>query len=244
MSSPPSRFTYSWTPAQPSGRSAGRISTSRTELLQIGVACAVLTLDFALLFSRTSIGFGSGVANFFSLQVAEFIGIGATAALTGFVAHEMAHKIVAQRRGFWAEFRWSPLGLGLSFFSVVVAGLLFAAPGATVVGGIPPSDRESWGRTALAGPLTNVGFSLAFFAASAGLFRIETALADLLLFLAFINAWFGTFNLLPLGPLDGRKVLHWGVGYWIAALVGTGAIAVVTGLGLYSFATPNPLLGL
>jgi Zn-dependent protease len=31
-----------------------------------------------------------------------------------------------------------------------------------------------------------------------------------------INVWFSAFNLLPIGPLDGRKVLDWGVPQYIA----------------------------
>jgi Zn-dependent protease len=31
-----------------------------------------------------------------------------------------------------------------------------------------------------------------------------------------INVWFSAFNLLPIGPLDGRKVLDWGVPQYVA----------------------------
>jgi Zn-dependent protease len=31
-----------------------------------------------------------------------------------------------------------------------------------------------------------------------------------------INVWFSAFNLLPIGPLDGKKVLDWGIPQYIA----------------------------
>jgi Zn-dependent protease len=31
-----------------------------------------------------------------------------------------------------------------------------------------------------------------------------------------INVWFSAFNLLPIGPLDGKKVLDWGIPQFVA----------------------------
>ena len=79
-----------------------RITTSRTELFQLSVAFLVLTVDFALILGSGSLlqrGFGYAA---FSLTV---VAVSALSALTAFVAHEMAHKIAAQRLGAWAEFR-------------------------------------------------------------------------------------------------------------------------------------------
>ncbi len=215
-------FNYSWNPPQPTGR----LSTSRTELLNVTVAFVVLTFDIYLLFAgRTLFAFASGGfgPTTFGLSL-QLLGVAAAAALTGFVAHEMAHKVAAQRRGFWAEFRASAYGLILSVITASI-GFLFAAPGATLVGGIPPYDARSWGRTSLAGPMTNVAFAGAFYAGWLAAFAFRPALAGSLAILAFVNAWFGAFNLLPFGPLDGRKVYRWDRTVWAIALVGTLAAA-------------------
>ena len=36
---------------------------------------------------------------------------------------------------------------------------------------------------------------------------------------SLVNAWLATFNLIPLGPLDGTKILAWSKGVWALLLV-------------------------
>ncbi|MGD0257371.1 MAG: peptidase [Thermoplasmata archaeon] len=228
---PGSSYAYTYAPttarsvyAQPA---VGRVSTSPHELRDLAIAFVVLTLDLTIVLSGGGLTLlGSGDVG----VVLEVVLVAAAAALTGFVAHEMAHKISAQRRGFWAEFRMSPAWL---LFSIVTAffGFLFAAPGATVIGGM--GNRDDWGRTALAGPVINMVFSIAFYAGAVAAIYVAPAAAFWLIFLAFINGWFATFNLIPFGPLDGRKVLTWNSGVWAIALVIAGALAALSGLALY-----------
>ena len=109
-----------------------RITTSETEILHIAIAFVVLTLDIAIVETKilgevTFGGFNPGA-------VAGALAFGAAAALTGFLAHELAHKVSAERRGFWAEFRMSPTDFSSRSITAVF-GFLFAAPGATVIGG-------------------------------------------------------------------------------------------------------------
>jgi len=226
-------WSYSYSTVAPRPRG---ITTSRQEIRQIAIAYAVLTLDLVLIFSGSTLLFGTGVTGLVYALTPGIVAIAATAALTGFVAHELAHKIAAQRRGFWAEFRMWPTGLLLSFVTAFL-GVLWGAPGATVVSGMPESDRADWGRTGLAGPLTNVAFGLVFLAGGLGAFEWRSSLATGLLLLGWINGWFGTFNLLPLGPLDGRKVLRWNFATWFGAILFTGAVAAVSIMGLYSMAS-------
>ncbi len=234
MNGQPASFTYSTAVPVPE-----RVTTSRRELTHIGVAFAVLTFDLIVLLSGSTLLAGGGARQLVHAFTPAGIGTAAAATFTGFVAHELAHKVVAQRRGFWAEFRAWPMGL---VYSVVTAflGVIMAAPGATVVGGMSPLDRASWGRTSLAGPMTNLGFGLAFFAGAVGAYRVGSWLFPYLLLLAFFNAWFGAFNLIPAGPLDGAKVVRWNRGVWAAAIAATGLLAVITGLGLFVFGTPLP----
>jgi Zn-dependent protease len=190
-----------------------RLTTSVTEVSHLAIAFVVLTIDIALVRTQISVfqsptGVAAGVPEFVG-----GLGVAAVAALTGFVAHEMAHKVVAQRHGFWAEFRMSPAGL---LFSLATAlfGFLLALPGATVIGGM--GDVREWGRTSVAGPVTNLVFGGAFLSAAFWVGQSYDA-PDLwawLMFLAFVNGIFAAFNLLPFGPLDGRKVLRWSSALW------------------------------
>ncbi len=226
-------YSYSWTLPPP----RRRITTSRTELLHLGAAYAVLTTCLLLVFSgNTFLGSGFAPPGLSGISVTLVV-VSALAALTGFVAHEMAHKIVAERLGFWAEFRASTYGLMMALFTSII-GFIFAAPGATVVGGMSGADRRNWGRTSLAGPLTNVAFAAVFYGASIAAFQLGSVVFKWLLVLAFINAWFGTFNLFPFGVLDGRKVFSWNRGVWAGAITLTGVAVAITVLALYIFVTP------
>ncbi|MDD1736932.1 MAG: hypothetical protein LUQ21_05715, partial [Methanothrix sp.] len=142
---------------------------------------------------------------------------------TGFVLHEMAHKFVALHFGYLAEYRANMTGL---FLAVVLsfAGFIFAAPGAVMISKprLPEEfyGQEPWGRAqlaaqlkneslwiSLAGPLTNIILSAAFFvllllSPSDGLASRAAS------FGLMINLTLAAFNLLPFGPLDGKKIFE------------------------------------
>ncbi len=235
MSSGPNYY-YTWTPAQPT---PARLSTSRTEIVQLLVAFGVLTVDLVILIG------GGGLYGYHrggllgTLSVAVVLSA-AAAALTGFLCHELAHKFYAQRHGFWAEFRLSPIGLVVSLVTSF-AGFLWAAPGATVVSGMSELDRANWGRTSLAGPATNAVFGGIFYLAALATFQVGSPYSSWFVLLAWFNGWFATFNLLPFGPLDGAKVLRWSAAAWVGAIVAFGAFTAVATLVLYGVV--NPFLG-
>lgn len=232
MTSRPTYY-YTWTTTRPT---RPRIHTSRTELLNIGIAYVVLTFDLILILTVAGLFFGQ-TSSFVSRISVPLVLAAAGAALTGFVCHEFAHKVVAQRLGFWAEFRMSVYGLVVSVITATI-GFLFAAPGATVVGGMSEVDRSSWGRTSLAGPMSNVAFAAVFYVAAVGLSLARSPYTIWLLLLVFINGWFATFNLIPFGPLDGAKVLRWRPSIWIAAILLCGAFAVIGYLAFYVYGSP------
>ena len=230
-------YYYTWTTSRPS---VARVSTSRTELLHIGLAFLVLTVDLVILLGGGGLLLRSSNGGFFSLVSPVEILAAATAVLTGFLCHELAHKVYAQRHGFWAEFRMSPSGLLFSFLTSLV-GFIWAVPGATVVSGMSEHDRKNWGRTSLAGPVTNAVFGLGFYAAAAATYLSHSGIYPWLILLAWFNGWFATFNLFPIGPLDGAKVRRWNAGIWIASLVAFGVFTGITTAVLYGYLTP--LLG-
>lgn len=229
-----SSFSYTWTPAQ---APVARVSTSRTEIRDITIAYLVLTFDLVIILSGGGLLFGYGPAHLLSLISVEIVAIAAGAALTGFLFHELAHKVSAQRHGYWAEFRMSPTGLVFSVFTSII-GFLWAAPGATVISGMSQFDLRNWGRTSLAGPSSNAGFAAAFYASSLATFHSVPSVSFGLLFLAYINGLFGTFNMIPVGPLDGAKVLRWSRGTWLAGIVLIGAIAVTSYIALEVYGNP------
>ncbi len=207
----------------PPPREVHRVTTSLTELLHLGIALAVLTFDIAVL--QLNLGLGRFDTSAAGVEFAA--GFGLAAALTGFLSHELAHKVAAQRLGLWAEFRASAIGLVLSVVTSLL-GFLFAAPGATMVDGY--GSPSEWGRISLAGPATNIVFAVSFLSIAEYLSTIPTALLAASTFglLAFFNGWFGTFNLIPFGPLDGRKVFRWSPLLWAGSIVLAGLLAFVS----------------
>ncbi len=150
-----------------------------------------------------------------------------------FVFHELAHRYVARRLGCVAYFKLWLQGLALAFFLVVATGggIVFAAPGAVM---IYPIVSKRWGYVvtsltprvygliSLAGPLTNLFLALVFF----NLGRIDS----LFYLAARVNVFLALFNLLPIPPLDGSKVLLWDVRIWLvvfaAALISLSFLTV------------------
>ncbi len=127
---------------------------------------------------------------------------------SGFLIHELCHKLVAQRYRGWAEFRSDDrmllLALATSLFGVV-----FAAPGAVVIQG--HVTRKESGLISAAGPLANLVLALVFLAGSPWIGIISY-------YGYLINAWLAFFNLLPLWVLDGKKVLLWNKPIYIILL--------------------------
>jgi len=132
---------------------------------------------------------------------------------TSFFTHELAHKIAAQRKGLWAEFRLTLMGAILTLLSTISPLFKIISPGAVMIGGL--IDRENMGKISIAGPATNITLSTIFLAAA---FLIPQCNVILFLGAAF-NAWIALFNLIPFGILDGFKVFLWNKKIWGSAFI-------------------------
>ncbi|MEM3576981.1 MAG: AN1-type zinc finger domain-containing protein [Candidatus Bathyarchaeia archaeon] len=137
----------------------------------------------------------------------------AATVVVSFFAHELAHKITAQKRGYWAEFRLTLMGAILTLISIISPLFKVISPGAVVVSGF--ADKEALGKVSIAGPITNIVLSTMLLVAYS--FNSQGALAPIFLFGAAFNAWIALFNLIPLGILDGFKVFLWNKRVWISA---------------------------
>lgn len=169
------------------------------EIKDLAIAWVALSLAFALFF-----GGGYQIlaipAVFLELVVISFITAG-----IGFLLHELAHKIVAIRYNQEAAFHANIQMLVLAIASGAI-GFIFAAPGAVHHRGYI-TEREN-GIIAVAGPITNIVLGMIFFP----LMLVDHQLLFLMgLYGTLINFFLAAFNLLPFGPLDGKKVITWSV---------------------------------
>src|SRR5436853_5942176 len=200
---------------------------SRTELGQLAVAILALSAAFTILYVRSNpVRFAEDPAFFLAIFFpASLLAVG-----TGVGLHEIMHKVVAQRYGLWAEFRYNLRGLVFAFILAAAIGFLYGAPGATWISGAV--TREQNGRISAAGPLTNLAIATILIVVSFALFsRVTSAFGDFLLSVylvqaASVNAFLAGFNMIPVMPLDGAKVWEWNKGiYAVMAAVALGLIA-------------------
>jgi len=179
---------------------------SRIEVFHLVVSMFVLTLSFSILLTRNSLFSG----DLFSLMHAmpfSFLGI-----LTAFFVHELSHKFMAQKYGLWSEFRMFPLGLLLAFLLAFFAPFIFAAPGAVMFRG-EARDFEM-GRIAAAGSMANIAIAMITFPFYILVFFEVDPWGKIFGFVCLVNALLATFNLLPLGSLDGVKIIRWNGIVW------------------------------
>ena len=194
------------------GGAGGGISFSGREIRDLLVAWIALGVAFAIFLNRGLLDATlAGLVPPNELFVALALAL-VTAGL-GFLLHELAHKVAAVRFGQVAAFQ---ADYGMLFLTIVsaLAGFLFAAPGAVVHRG-RITDREN-GLIALAGPVTNLGLAAVFL----GLERVGPGFIGLIGTQGlFINLLLAGFNMIPFGPLDGRKVLSWSLPVYLLVAV-------------------------
>ena len=123
-----------------------------------------------------------------------------------FILHELAHKFTAMRYGYWAEFRKDNQMLLVGVVLAALVGVVFAAPGATVIYG-NYITREQTGRISAAGPMINLLLSIPFLGIL--LFGGGGIIGLFGLMGLRVNAMIAAFNMLPISVLDGKKVLAW-----------------------------------
>lgn len=189
------------------------IPTSDVEINDLLKGWIVVSIAFTVLLN----GFTFDMQALLSLFVCS-ITVG-----TGFLFHELMHKIVAQKYHCWAEFRADNTMLLFSLLSATL-GFIFAAPGAVMIYGPHITPRQN-GIISAAGPLTNYIFAVFFL----GLFwfvplPLVQAVAT---YGFFINSWIGIFNMIPFLNFDGAKIFKWNYFIWGVMVCGGILLLVV-----------------
>lgn len=191
----------------------------RDELKQLAIADLVLSVAFTLVFVGGLGGLGSNLGALVVLFPVALIAV-----TLSFVLHEYMHKLVAQHYGAVAGFVSSTQGLAITLISSMF-GFLFGLPGATMIFAHNFTKRQE-GIVSLAGPMTNFVVFLVFFAI-ANLMGIGTLqifsssnsfLSLVITRVLYISVIIAFFNMLPIYPLDGSKVLRWNKYLYIAVL--------------------------
>ena len=136
-----------------------------------------------------------------------------------FFSHEMSHKFLAQHYGLSAEYRMWTWGIVLGLLiSLLPGGFVFVAPGAVYISHkrefafqVTRVTRNQYGWINFIGPMINIVVGVAMIALN---YFIPLALFTLT---ARISLFLALFNLLPIPPMDGSKILVWNKKLWVLA---------------------------
>ena len=182
---------------------------SKTEINHLTLATLAFTMALAFMFSGGILGALSDPSAFLAYGVLALITF-----TPGFLIHEIAHKIQARKYGCWAEFRASPSGLRFGVLLAAILGIVFMAPGAVMVAG--NTTREQFGKVALAGPVSNVVLWCIGLASAVAFGGAGGIVDDVIYYWMWANGILGALNMLPFGPLDGKKIKTWSDAmFWI-----------------------------
>ena len=190
------------------------------------------------------LAFGSSYLIRGELEVFAIVGI---AAFLASIPHELAHKYSAVQLGCYARYILSPVGLLITLVSAIpYLPIRFLMPGYVVVSSPyydPVINKRVNGIVSYAGPLVNIVLGVASILAYHfllpwlihvyGLSYWIVVLAWFLIVNTQINGWVAVFNLLPIPPLDGSKIIAWKPLIWIIMIVASGIILYVGAVHMF-----------
>jgi Zn-dependent protease len=209
----PSSYEYTVTFGQPR-RAKGRVYFSPKELEHLAVGVLLVI--------------GIGLSYAFYLNALEPVVFAALAVIiaASFFMHEIAHKVTAQRRGLWAEFRLIVWGAVLTAISILIPFKIIS-PGAVMIAG--PAQVDEIGKISISGPVTNIVLSSVLL----GPVFVPNPYSVVFVIGAFFNAYVAIFNLIPFGILDGYKIFSWDKKVWALAFSLSAVLTIISGFRMY-----------
>ena len=191
------------------------------EIRDLIISFIVIALGFTILYSN---GDYSHITLIFPIVM---IGVG-----VGFIFHELGHKFVAMHYGYYAEYELWPTGLLIALASSFF-GFIFAAPGAVVIYSNGMEERTN-GIISIAGPIVNIILGLIFFLILGSLGNFVYTETGAIVYLICvlgtrINFFLAAFNLLPIPPLDGSKVMSWSIPIWLITFAIAALLVLIFG---------------
>ncbi len=144
-----------------------------------------------------------------------FFPIVAASVSLAFLPHELMHRYIARKMGCFSRFVLDPLGLMLTLVTAIpFIPFKIIIPGYVLISSHyydPITRKRIEGVSAIAGPLTNLVIALIGIVLlnTVELLIVNQYLNIFLLYLIIVNAWIAFFNLLPVPPLDGSKIISW-----------------------------------
>jgi len=152
----------------------------------------------------------------------------AVVAIVSITSHEAAHGFIADRLGDstardQGRLTLNPIPHIDPFFTILLPLFLILSGSGFIFGGAKPvpvnvarlrQPRRDWALVGAAGPLMNVLIAVGLAAllsvlTQLGLAQADSSLTRILAVGIFLNALLAIFNLIPIPPLDGSRVLQY-----------------------------------
>lgn len=211
---------------------------SPRERFDLIIAWLVISIAFAIMFKNNYLVNGKIVIGMLGIIfLVSFLTAG-----IAFVLHELAHKFSAMKFGYYAEFRKDTYMLLMSVVLAALVGVVFAAPGATVIYAQHELSKREDGIISASGPAVNLLLCIPFFIILvAGSVIAGLGITGILLIMIgsmglSINAMIAFFNLLPISILDGKKVFAWNPAIF-ALMIAASLLLILFSMDYYGMMT-------
>jgi len=202
---------------------------TRREEADLFVSWIAISFAFAIIFLRD-------LGQVAPVTALIYLGISLLTVGVGFILHEMAHKFVAIKYGYWAEFRKDNIMLVVAVALAALVGVVFAAPGATVIYSNSADgrglSREENGKISASGPIVNLVLCIPFAAilllGGHGTSTASNIVTMIGMIGLQVNAMIAAFNMLPVSVLDGKKVWAWNKPVFFVLIIAAFAALVLS----------------
>ncbi len=138
-----------------------------------------------------------------------------------FVIHEISHRMEARKLGYIAFYRINKIGFLLTLASFFLPFKIIA-PGEVAFYSMykPPSIRDI-AVISLMGPLANILLAIILKTTSVMLViqGFNIYIVDLMAKIGSFNGYIAFFNLIPVPPLDGSKIVRYSLTLWFILLI-------------------------
>ncbi len=196
-----------------------RLGFDNKELKDIGISTVILAFVFAYPGIQGLLSFSSEIYMGFLVYLIILFLV--------FIPHELAHKFTAIRYGCVARYQimWDGLKFALMMAIITNGFFVIAAPGAVMISN---QKVDVYGRMrslitqkqnayiSMAGPAANIAVAAIMLILPGSFILFGTDMASSI---GFVSAFLALFNLIPVGPLDGSKIMRYSKTLWLGMLL-------------------------
>jgi Zn-dependent proteases len=148
---------------------------------------------------------GTQIVNLYFYMSPIFIGI-----IVGFISHEYMHRYLSRKYHMASRYTANVLGVLITLISSILP-IKLLMPGYVKTWTLGPVSRKGLLYSVAGGPITNIVIAIALYIVSFGFPLYSAFLKDI----GWVNAYISTFNLIPIPPLDGEKILRLDIALWV-----------------------------